>query len=249
MHRFFVVGKDISKDFIISDKKEIHHALEVLRLKEKDKIIAFDGKGNEIFGIIRVISRDGIEVVPAQVLKRLEKAELNLALACAIPKNSRFDDIVEKTTELGISTIIPLMTKRTEIRLTKEKQTSKVMRWMKIAVSSAKQSRRAILPEIREIKTFKEVLNDFADYDLVLLPCLVGGRKAIREILQENRAKNILVLIGPEGDFAPDEIDSAIRKGAKPVTLGKTVLRVDTAVIFAVSAIKAILEDGLNNET
>jgi conserved hypothetical protein TIGR00046 len=135
-----------------------------------------------------------------------------------------------------------MMTRRTEVRLAKERQAAKIRHWVNIAVSAAKQSQRPSVPQISGVKTFNEVLSSFETYDLVLLPCLFGERESLKEILNDCTAKKILVFIGPEGDFTEEEAASALKKGAKPVSFGKAVLRVDTAAIYSLSSIKAILD-------
>ncbi|MDP2938969.1 MAG: RsmE family RNA methyltransferase [Candidatus Omnitrophota bacterium] len=242
MHRFFVNPNNIFKtEIIIDDKKEIHHALNVLRLKENDKLIAFDGKGNEILGSIQDISKSKIIIQPQTIIRNNAEKALDITLACAIPKRSKFDYVVEKTTELGVDSIIPLLTKRTEVHLSKERQALKIKHWQSIAINSAKQSQRITIPRINEVKNFREVLSSIDTYDLVLIPCLTGERKLLSDIFKQNSHPNkILVFIGPEGDFTKDEIDLAIKRKAKPVTLGELVLRVDTAAIYLVCAIKVL---------
>ncbi len=242
MHRIFAEQKDIFKSFQINNKKELHHAVNVLRLKINDKILAFDGKGNEILGSIQEISKEAITINPEAAVKKSEENLFSISLACALPKRAKFDFIIEKATELGVATIIPLITQRTEVHLSKERQVAKLKHWHNISVSAAKQSQRTTIPKITEVKTFKEVLKSLKGFDLALLPCLSGNRRPLKEILAEKRPKKILVFIGPEGDFTANEVDLAIRAGANLVTLGKTVLRVDTAAIFVISAINSLLQ-------
>lgn len=241
MHRIFVNKEDIFRVFVVEDKRELHHALDVLRLTENDQIIAFDGRGNEILATIQTINKEKMVVVPQKTIRKNEQKPWNITLACALPKATKFDYIVEKTTELGVAAIIPLVTQRTEVHLNKQRQIAKLKRWQNIAISAAKQSQRVSVPEISEVKTFKAIINSFVDYELVLLPCLIGKRKSLKEILKDYQAKKILVMIGPEGDFTKSEIDLAINQGALPITLGETVLRVDTAAIAVVCAINALL--------
>lgn len=240
MHRFFI-NKNIFDTFSIDDNKEIHHALNVLRLKENDTILAFDGKGNEVLGVIERIDKDTMLISPQKIIKENEIDTLDITLACSLPKRVRFDYVIEKATELGVAQIIPLVTKRTEVRLNKKRQALKLVHWRNIAVNAAKQCKRATVPGITEIKTFKETLNLLGNYTLALLPSLIGERKTLKEILKSVHPDKILIFIGPEGDFTEEEISLAVKKGAVGVTLGNTVLRVDTAAIFTISAIKAIL--------
>ncbi len=242
MHRIFAKQKDIFSTFQVDDEREIHHCLNVLRLKEKDKILAFDGRGHEILGSIQRIDKDAIIIKPETAINRNEVRRFSISLACALPKKAKFDFIIEKATELGAQMIIPLITERTEVRLAKERQPAKLKHWLNIAVSAAQQSKRSTVPEISQVKTFKEVLKSLADFDLALLPCLSGERKPLKEILAGKKPQRIIVFIGPEGDFSPQEVLLALKNGAQLVTLGKTVLRVDTAAIFVISALNTLLE-------
>jgi 16S rRNA (uracil1498-N3)-methyltransferase len=114
-------------------------------------------------------------------------------------------------------------------------------RWLKIARSAAQQSRRSRIPDISPVTDFKDVISGAAEYDLKLIPHLSGDRKLIRDLLVSSQARSIIVLIGPEGDFTPEEVALALENGFLPVSLGDTVLRVATAAIAAASYIKFAL--------
>ena len=235
MHRFYCPKENIYKNqIIVDDKKEAHHILNVMRLGLNDRLAIFDGEGNEFTGSIEKIEKDRLSVKIDKSKKAISK-KVQVTLACAMPKQERFDYIIEKTTELGIAKIIPLKTERTIVNFDKKRLESKIEHWRNIAIAAAKQCGNNYLPQIEKIKTFSEVLSDIGDYDLMIIPCLIGKRKSLKQLLTNLKPKRILVLIGPEGDFTDDEIRLAIKKGCKPVSLGENVLRVDTAAIFVSS--------------
>jgi 16S rRNA (uracil1498-N3)-methyltransferase len=238
MHRFYCSIQNISGNkIIISDKDQVHHLRDVLRLKAEDKVIVFDEQGNEYNCLIRQLSNKTIELkIKARLSKR--ETKIQITVACAIPKKSRMDEIIDKLTQLGVDRIIPLESERVIIKLDKSKKILRKMRWEKIALSSSQQSQRNILPMIEPIKDIKEVLTQAGDFDLKLIPTLMGERKSLRKILAKAKPKNILVLIGPEGDFTAEEVDLAIKSGCIPVSLGDLVLRVETAAIAVTSFIK-----------
>jgi 16S rRNA (uracil1498-N3)-methyltransferase len=238
MHRFYCPIQNISGNkIIISDKDQVHHLRDVLRLKAEDKVIVFDEQGNEYNCLIRQLSNKTIELkIKARLSKR--ETKIQITVACAIPKKSRMDEIIDKLTQLGVDRIIPLESERVIIKLDKSKKILRKMRWEKIALSSSQQSQRNILPMIEPIKDIKEVLTQAGDFDLKLIPTLMGERKSLRKILAKAKPKNILVLIGPEGDFTAEEVDLAIKSGCIPVSLGDLVLRVETAAIAVTSFIK-----------
>lgn len=239
MHRFYCPIQDASGDkIIISDKNQVHHLKDVLRLKLKDEIIVFDDKGNEYIAQIEELLPKGVIVKIKETLQSTPDAEIKITVACAIPKKSRMDDIIDSLTQLGADRIIPLETKRVVVKLDKDKKTSRYQRWKKIALNASQQSQRNTLPIIDPVRGIKELLSEPQDFDLKLIPTLMAGRKSLKEVLGASKPKNILILIGPEGDFSLQEINLAIDAGCIPVSLGDLVLRVETAAIAIVSFIR-----------
>jgi 16S rRNA (uracil1498-N3)-methyltransferase len=150
------------------------------------------------------------------------------------------DDIIDKLTQVGVDRIIPMLTRRVIIKLDKERAGLRLARWQKLALAASGQSQRDSLPEICEFRKFSEVVAGSGEYDLKLIPALIGERRHLKEILGQGIYKNILVLIGPEGDFTPQELQAALEEGFIPVTLGERVLRVDTAAVAVAAFIKLI---------
>jgi len=244
MLRFYCSPENISKDKIeIRDKKEINHIVNVLRLKEGDEVIVFDGEENEYFTIIEEVSQINVVLKIKEKRGVFKKDDLEITLACAIPKRKRFDLIIEKTTELGVKEIIPLKTERTEVFLNKERMKNKLSHWQRIAISSAKQSKRIDIPKIESQTEFNQILERRNDFDFSLICAVSPKEKRIKEVLKDSNPKSILVLIGPEGDFTSQEIDSAIKEGFIPVSLGDLVLRVETAAIAVISFIRLYYEN------
>ncbi len=237
MPRFFSPSEKISVNkIILADKEQVHHLKDVLRLKPQDKLTVFDEQGNEYTCRIDKITEKVSLVIQAQ--KKPQKNKMKITVACAIPKKSKFDEIVDKLTQLGVDKIIPLQTQRVVVKLEKNKKISRRIRWEKIALSAAQQSQRNTLPVIAPVQEMREALSQAGNYDLKLIPHLSGRRKTLREIFVKRKARNILIFIGPEGDFTPEEVRMAINAGCIPVTLGDTVLRVDTAAMAIVSFIR-----------
>jgi len=240
MNRFFVDKTD-SKDkyIILNDSIQLHHLRDVLRIKPLELVEVFDSCGNEYIAAVLEV---GAKAVKLEVKEKSEPKDLgiNVTVACAIPKKVKMDDIIDKLTQLGVESIIPLETERVIVRLDKQKKIERFVRWEKIALSAAKQSHGSRLVRIKPISTLNEVLLNTNEFDLKLIPTLEGKRKSLKEIFsQESRKiKKVMVLIGPEGDFTPGEIYQAKKANFLPVSLGKRVLRVDTAAIAVVSFIK-----------
>ncbi len=243
MHRFFCASKNISEDrIIIADKKQIHHIKDVLWVKPKEMIAVFDESGNNYTAEFQGLASGHILLLIRERNAASLSGKTRITVACAIPKKSKFDDIADKLTQLGVDRIIPLKTERVIVKLDKRKEALRIERWKGIVLASSQQSQRNTLPAIEPITTLKEILNQSKDYDLKLIPTLLGERKLLKEILFSPQPKNILILIGPEGDFSDEEVGLAKQSGFIPITLGSTVLRVETAAIAAVSMLKCLLE-------
>lgn len=239
MHSFYLPENIRGNTVSITDAEQLHHLRKVLRLKIGEKVTIFDVEGNEYICTIAELDRQQAalhinERKPAPVSK------LKLAVACAVPKQSRMDEIVDKLTQLGVSNIIPLVTERVIIKLEGTGQI-RLERWRKIARNAAEQSHRNTLPLISAVNVLKEVLAQSKDYQMKLIPTLTGERKTLREVFAGSRPDSVLILIGPEGDFTPQEIQETLNAGFIPVSLGESVLRVDTAAIAAASYVKLAL--------
>jgi 16S rRNA (uracil1498-N3)-methyltransferase len=241
MNRFYSPFKNItSKEIIIDEKSELHHLKDVLRLNIDEEVIVFDDEGNEYNCLVKNLSNNKVVLEIKSKQCPCSREEIMLTVACAIPKKFKMDLIIDRLTQLGVVRIIPLLTQRVIVKLDKAKEPLRLSRWEKIAMASAKQSHRSKLPIIDPVKDLKEVLlKSKESFDLKLIPTLLDpNRKSLKEIFGHSKPKNVLVLIGPEGDFTPDEIGLAIKSGCIPVSLGKLVLRVETACIAVASFIR-----------
>jgi len=237
--RFFCKSSDIAGDKIIMrDKEQVHHIRDVLRLKIKDKVTLCDESGNGFDCAIEQISGKIILAIKTRRAPSMAKQKVKITIACAIPKKCKFDDIVDKLTQLGVNKIIPLLTERVIVNWDARKKSLQQKRWEKIALNASQQSQRSVLPVIEPVRRIEEVLANSGDFDLKLIPALIGERKPLKEILTQAHPGNILFLIGPEGDFTPEEVGKVKSRGFIPVTLGAQVLRVDTAAIAVASYIK-----------
>jgi 16S rRNA (uracil1498-N3)-methyltransferase len=232
MHRFYIdrVAGDTAT---LTDAGQLHHLKDVLRLKAGDNVAVFDGEGNEFAGVIESIVKKQAMIKVAAV-KRDLRDKISLTIACAVPKGDRMDDVIDQLTQLGVARIIPMWTERVVVKLDEAKKEARFKRWQTIAQSAAEQSQRVNLPVIMPVTPIADVVTGSQDYDLKLIPHLTGERRPIKDALKGN-AKRIIVLIGPEGDFTPEEVKTALDAGFIPVSLGDTVLRVATAAVAVAS--------------
>lgn len=239
MKRFFINRQDIQDNKIVISGKEAHHIKDVTRLNINDRFLGIDGTGKLYTLRIANIS----DVIEAEIEKISEKI-MNMPrilLACALPKKGQMDYIVEKATELGVSEIIPVITRRTIVKVDKKNNDNKLNRWKSIAVEASKQSGRDKVTDIHNIMDFKDAVLFIGKlgYHKRIIPCLSEGTKNLAE-LYIGYKRDIVVLIGPEGDFTREEIAFASNAGFIPVSLGPLVLKVETACLYCLSLIQGI---------
>ncbi len=249
MHRFFLSQTSLDKETIaLCDPQEIHHLKNVLRLKSTQQIRIFNTEGQEIVGTITLITKNHIEIRRDYVIPLKKKRPMDLVLACAIPKRAKFEFIIEKCTELGVAEIIPLKTARTEVLVDNERVQKKKDRYQTVAVNAAKQCGRRDVPKILPICSIEEVLKSFDQSTLMLVACLSAVESLLTVLEKQDlkKFKRIIFFIGPEGDFTKEEVDFARQLGCIGVSLGSTVLKVDTAAIAIVSCANLYLDHAFN---
>jgi len=203
--------------------------------------VVFDGTGNEYEG---VISEVGLKSATIKIMRRRTlsaKKKVSIILIQAIPKRGRMDWIVEKSTELGVSRIVPVVTKRTIVRFDPKRRSSKVERWRRISVEAAKQCGRTDIPGVEEIMRFEDILKSGTFSGRAIMPCLDPRTRIIQDALEAAACEDgYSVIIGPEGGFTAAEITAGAKRGILPVSLGQTVLRSETAAIMAISLIRSL---------
>ncbi len=239
MTRFFCLNKEIKDNKVfLTDKEQFHHLKNVLRLEIGDKGVIFDEISNEYEVELEIINKDNavFKIITAKKRKDLQKIEI--CLACAIPKNTKIEDIIDKCTQLGVDRIIPLITERVIVKLDENKKQDRKKRWEIVALAACRQSQRKTIPTIDDVCSFNEALEKSKSFDLKIIPHLIGDRNSLKNILAQDKFKKVFIFIGPEGDFTPEEVEKALNNGFKAVSLGEQVLRVDTAAISVVGFIR-----------
>ena len=239
MSRFYAPKENVKGDQITIDGSEAHHILGVMRMKGGDKVVVFDGTGNEYSGFIKQADtrRKRLIVEIIRTDKPFSEKGPELILAQAIPKKGKMDFVIEKATELGVSRIIPIVSERTVVRPDVDSSEKKVERWRKLALVAAKQSGRTDVPVIDEITDYYKMVYTLDKYDLVLMACLMDKRVAIKDAVKDVKTGKVLIFIGPEGDCTPEELLLARRDNCRFVSLGRRVLKSDTAGIFVLAAL------------
>lgn len=244
MNRFFVDQTAVKDCHIeITDKDDIKHILNVLRLGRGDKLEISDSKE---FEYETEIVKSGSAAVTLRILDKQRFAgepQTEVTLYQGIPKHSKMEDIIQKSVELGVYSVVPVFTARTVVE---EKQgfSKKTERWKRISAEAVKQCKRGIKPEIQKSIYFSEMLGSLKKYELVLFPYEDEKDRSIKDILRglEVSKRKIAVIIGPEGGFSEEEARAVIAAGGVSVTLGKTILRTETAGPAALAMIMYELE-------
>lgn len=233
--RFLLDVPLVSPGEYVLNPQESHHAVNVLRLREGDAVVVFDGQGRHAVAEVVKADRDGVGVAVAAV-ETDAHLPLALTLATAIPKGKRWQALVEKCTELGVDCIIPLLAERSVGRGEGDAE-----RWRRWSVEAAKQCRRSLLPEITEPLGFEEVLVLAKSDKAVLVYADPGGEGplAFQESLRE--AKRAVVMIGPEGGFSDGELALLRREGARALRLSPFILRIETAAAVVCALFREVL--------
>lgn len=244
MARFFVPKKNLREKKGAIGGAELEHMRKVLRLRPGDRVTLFDDEGWEHEGIIRSYTEKLGEVEILESARPKRESPLSITLAQALGKGEKMDWIVEKATELGVRSMVPFFSSRTVPKLDTEKMERRKARWEKIALGAAKQSGRTQIPEILAVSDFAELVCRPWQCALKLLFWEGESRRSLTEIREETaRLDSLLLVIGPEGGFSPEEAVEAMRRGFKPVGLGRRILRTETAALAAISIVQFLWGD------
>ena len=237
MPRFYIPPHAWNVERLALDDAETHHALHVLRMKAGDRATVFNGHGVEATVEVASVAKDLLTLRKIQVSKTAPLA-CEITLAQAVPKGKNMELIVEKATELGAAGIAPLLSERTVVRCDEDEALGKREKWQRAAIEAAKQCGQNWLPRVAKPVTPKDFFALGEKYDLMLIASLQPGAVSVKQALAEVPApRKVLVLVGPEGDFTPAEINLARNHGCQPITLGPIILRTETAAIYCVSVL------------
>jgi 16S rRNA (uracil1498-N3)-methyltransferase len=223
------------------DRGEAHYVLTVLRLTPGATLELFDGKGHR--STVSLVSTDPPTVEILTLSEQIAgESPLEIILFQAIPKGKRWDWLIEKVTELGVHSIVPLQTERTVVRIDERRAADKVRRWQAIISGAARQCGRSRTPELVAPRSISRALEEVR-CDRHLAALLTGDTTSLNDALSDSAPTRLGLWVGPEGDFTNEETEYLLRAGARPVTLGPRILRVDTAAIALVTLAQAAAGD------
>lgn len=243
--RFVVDSENIGTNTVYIDNREdLRHMIKVLRLGEGDEIDISDGSQWEYKAVIVKLTADGAEAEIRDKQKFAREPEIKVTLFQGIPKQGKMESIVQKSVELGVEKIVPVFMDRTVV-VDKGNFDKKIQRWQKISGEAVKQCRRGIVPEVSAAVNSRDMTKRFSDFDLVLFPYENEEGRTIKDALRScdsRRIKSMAVIIGPEGGFSQEEALNIAAAGGISVSLGKTILRTETAGMAALAMIMYELE-------
>ena len=242
MARFFAAPAQWNAGLVRLDAAEARHACEVLRLREGASLEVFDGVGRRARGRLEQANRSGA-LVRVEELVSVPREPALITLFQAVPKGKLFEWIVEKSTELGVGRIVPLMTDRGIARVDAADAQKKCEKWRRVALEACKQCGQDWVPEVSEPVTLSRISRaHFPEGSTGLVASLrPGALRASCVLAASGAAGGVAVFVGPEGDFTENEYNALIGMGAREVTLGPRVLRVETAAVSLLSVVSEVL--------
>ncbi len=238
MQRYFVEPRQFTEQDVIITGDDVHHITNVMRGDIGDEILVSDGQGR--VARARLTERTAKQV-RAEIVEWLdERRELpvRVTIGQGLPKGDKLEWIIQKGTELGAHAFFPFQSERTIVKLDAKKEDRKRERWSRIAKEAAEQAHRSVLPEVLPVRRFDEAIAECKRYDACVIAYEQEDQTTLRDVLDRLRpGDSLLVLIGPEGGFSPQEVRSAAAAGAIPVSLGPRILRTETASQYVLAAV------------
>ena len=238
MRHFFIKKSSIKDDTAVIDGSEARHIGRVLRRGVGDSLYLLDEDGGEYQAVITSQTSQQVEVKLLEKLPPREPSSISVILGQAVPKAHKMDYIVQKATELGVDSVIPFFSSRTGPRLPDDRLRKKYHRWQKIALEATKQCGRKDVPRVETIVTFEEIINKRYNNVLKIILWEDEKNRRLKDVLQNGmQCRNIVLLIGPEGGFTPEEVALAKKGGFLSVSLGRNILRTETVALYLLSVL------------
>ena len=235
MHRFFV-PKPFKQEMQITGR-DAHHIIDVLRMVPGDRLQVVADDGISFVGEITAINTSAATVAAQEILRETHEPDVQISLLQGLAKGEKMELIIQKAVEIGIADVFPVAMDHSVVVLDRSKTEKKTQRWQKIAEAAAKQSKRDVIPAVHEVMTLTQVLQT-KKWDLLLIAYESENKTSLKETLQAHKdAKSIGVIIGPEGGLSNEEVKVAQEARGIAVSLGRRILRTETAGLVAAAAI------------
>lgn len=244
MQHFFVIPEQVGETEIYVTGQDVNHMKNVLRMKIGEQVEVSDGNNKKYLCEVSAYEEEQAVLRILEIKEADTELKSRLYLFQGLPKNDKMELIVQKAVELGAYEVIPVSMKRCVVKLDAKKAAKKVERWNSISESAAKQAGRSIIPKVSDIVSYREALERAEQLDVVLVPYeLEEGMAETKKLLHQIQpGQSVGIFIGPEGGFEREEVEQAIEAGAHPVTLGRRILRTETAGFTMLSILMFELE-------
>lgn len=236
MTRFFVTPEELQPNFLVLTGENAQHA-KVLRLKNGEEVLVCDGEGHECLCAVSDVSDGQISLVVKDRRESSSEAAVHVSIYMAFPKGDKLEHVIQKATELGAYEIVAFPSARCVSKPDEKSLKKKLERWQKIAASAAEQSGRGRVPQVLVLSSYKEALERAAESDKALMFYENEQATTLRMAMEQGSATTISLLTGPEGGLEEKEVALAKEKGFQVCTLGKRILRCETAPLCALSAV------------
>jgi 16S rRNA (uracil1498-N3)-methyltransferase len=247
MFQFFVDKTQVNEEagLVFITGADVNHICHVLRMRVGEQFYVTDGESSGKY--LCALKEASEDQVTCDILRNIEESSelpCEITLYQGLPKADKMELIIQKAVELGVHRIVPVSTKRSIVKLDDKKAGAKISRWQGIAEAAAKQSKRDVIPQIGDVMTLKAALAEAADFEVSMMPYEnAEGMAFTRKLLDEIRpGQRIAIFIGPEGGFDESEVEAALSQGTQPVTLGRRILRTETAGLAMLSMLVYVLE-------
>jgi len=254
MHRFYLPPEQCQEPSLLLTGREAHHAQHVVRVRRGERVAVLDGAGHEFLCEVQGYDRDKVRL--ALIEKRFQPSpSCRITLLQAVPKGRIMEAIIQKATELGVFRIVPLLSERVVPQIEDETGVHKAEKWRLAAIEAIKQCGSAWLPEVEPPLTLNRFLAQTERFEMSLIASLQSGSRPARDYFRAFHAKlgrmpqSVSSWIGPEGDFTPAETELIKAKGVLPITLGRLILRTETAAIYCLSVLNYELQSSPSAES
>lgn len=240
MQRYFVPPGQWSDEAVHIEGPDARHLAAVMRAKPGDRIVVADGLGREAEAVIERVSPDVVVARPDRWLEETNEPAVRITVAQGLPKGDKMETVIQKGTEIGAVCFIPFVSERTVVQLDERKQAKRLERWSRIAKEAAEQAHRGIVPEVTPVAAWTQLLERVGDYAAAYFCYEKEQTLAFRSLLAERKAglpekADFLLIVGPEGGFSEGEAREAEAAGCLPVSLGRRILRTETAALVGLS--------------
>ncbi|MDR6225061.1 16S rRNA (uracil(1498)-N(3))-methyltransferase [Desmospora profundinema] len=236
MQRYFVNPRQWDGDQILVEGDDVHHMTRVMRMRPGDRVVCCDGEGTDLLAVLEDVKGDRVLLRVLERTPSRGEPAVAVTVAQALPKGDKWEWVLQKGTELGAASFLPVLSDRSVVKLDGKKADKKRERWQKIIKEAAEQSHRGCVPPVQPVVDWDGLMQAFSVCDRVIFAYEKGG-VPLNQALADGPFQSLMIVVGPEGGFTSEEAEQARTAGALPVSLGPRILRSETAPLALLSCI------------